>query len=92
MVISFCLNSTVAQYNIIAKLGTFFTSHPVYLARDDNSRDGQGKDMIPPLQHIDNAHCTQEAQLSQRACSTVRVIDNFAQLGLLYVTGANDSL
>jgi len=29
-VISFCLNSTVEQYNIIAKFGTFFMSHPVY--------------------------------------------------------------
>ena len=28
-VISFCLNSTVEPYNIIANLGTFFMSHPV---------------------------------------------------------------
>jgi len=28
-VISFCLNSTVKPYNITAKLGTFFMSHPV---------------------------------------------------------------
>jgi len=27
-VISFCLNSTVQQYNVIANLGTFFMSHP----------------------------------------------------------------
>jgi len=29
---SFCLNSTVEPYNIIAKLGTFFMSHPVFVA------------------------------------------------------------
>jgi len=29
-IISFCLNSIVEQYNIIAKLGTFIMSHPVF--------------------------------------------------------------
>jgi len=28
----FCLNSIVEQYNVIAKLGTFFMSHPVLLS------------------------------------------------------------
>jgi len=29
-IISFCLNSIVEQYNIIAKFGTFFMSHTVF--------------------------------------------------------------
>ena len=29
--ISFCLNSTVEPYNIIAKFGTFFMRHPVII-------------------------------------------------------------
>jgi len=33
-VISFCLNSIVEQYNIIAKFETFFMSHPVFLHQE----------------------------------------------------------